>query len=252
MAIPETSGEELRLWQTRDRDPRSRERLIEMYMPLARSLAKRYRGASEPMDDLVQVANLGLINAIDRYDPSRGTPFVGFASPTILGELKRHFRDRAWTVRVPRALHDRMAEVERAVTAQTSRLQRSPTVSEIASETGLEELEVLEVLEAGRNRRALSIDRPAEGEEEDETAPGDWLGAIDENFELIENRAALSDVLPTLEERERHVLKLRFVDELTQSEIAERIGFSQMHVSRILRRTLERIRNRAEESEAGE
>ncbi len=240
--------EESHLWQRRDADAGAREELVTRYLPFARSLAMRYRGASEPLDDLVQVANLGLLGAIDRYDPERGTPFVAFAAPTILGELKRHFRDRAWTVRVPRALHDRIADVDRAVANLTSQLQRSPTVAEIAAELGLEEMAVLEVLEANRNRRPLSMDRPSSmGEGEEDSTPADWIGAEDEHYELIENRTLLSEVLPNLDERERLVIKLRFVDEMTQSQIAEKIGYSQMHVSRILRRTLAKIRTLTEE-----
>lgn len=234
------------LWVRRESDPRARERLVEIYMPFARNLAMRYRGASEPLDDLIQVANLGLLNAIDRYDPSRGIPFIGFATPTILGELKRHFRDRAWTVRVPRALHDKLAVVERAVNNLTTKLQRSPTVPEIAAETGMDDLDVLEVMEAGRNRRALSMDRPVDADGEEDSAPSEWIGEDDEQYELIENRTAIGSVLPSLGERELMVLKLRFVDELTQSEIADRIGYSQMHVSRILRQTLNEIRQQTE------
>jgi RNA polymerase sigma-B factor len=209
----------------------------------------RYRGASEPPDDLIQVASLGLLNAVDRFDPSRGTPFAAFAAPTILGELKRHFRDRVWTVRVPRGLHDRMAEVEKAIVQLTREHQRSPSVREIAARTELDESDVLEVLEANHNRRPLSIDRPGPSEEADESPPSEWLGTEDEGYELIEGRIALEEAIPHLSERERLVLRLRFVEDLTQSQIAERIGHSQMHVSRILRRTLQRIRERIEEEE---
>lgn len=216
-------------------------------MPYARSLALRYSGASEPLDDLIQVANLGLLGAVDRFDPERGIPFVAFAAPTILGELKRYFRDRAWTVRVPRALHDRIAEVEQAITSLTVKLQRSPSVAEIAAELDVDEITVLEVMEANRNRRPLSMDRPTGSDEgEESSTPADWIGSVDESYELVEDRAVLHEVLPGLGERERRVLKLRFVDELTQSEIAAEIGCSQMHISRILRRTLEELRRRTE------
>lgn len=239
--------DETELWRRRDRDPAAREELIRRHMPYARSLALRYSGASEPLDDLVQVANLGLLGAVDRFDPERGIPFVAFAAPTILGELKRYFRDRAWTVRVPRALHDRIAEVEQAITSLTVKLQRSPSVSEIATELKVDEITVLEVMEANRNRRPLSMDRPTGTDDEEESAtPADWIGSVDESYELVEDRAVLHEVLPELGERERKVLKLRFVDELTQSEIAAEIGCSQMHISRILRRTLEDLRRRTE------
>jgi len=236
------------LWRRlRDqRDPAAREELVRRYLPFAKNLALRYRGASESFDDLLQVANLGLVNAVDRFDPSRGTPFAAFASPTILGELKRHFRDRVWTVRVPRGLHDRMAEVEKATTTLTVELQRSPSVNEIAAKMEIEPAEVLEVLEANHNRRPLSLDRPVGGEE-DESPASEWVGDEDENYELIDDKLALEGVLPQLDDRERLILRLRFVEDLTQSQIADQIGHSQMHVSRILRRTLERIREQVAE-----
>ncbi len=243
---------ERELWAqfAHDRDPAVREELVHRYLPFARSLALRYRGASESFDDLLQVASLGLVNAVDRFDPDRGTPFAAFASPTILGELKRHFRDRVWTVRVPRGLHDRMAEVDKAVNELTVELQRSPSVGEIAARMEVDTTEVLEVLEANHNRRPLSLDRPVGGEE-DESPAAEWVGEEDEGFELVEDKLALEKVLPHLDARERLVLQLRFVDDLTQSQIAERIGHSQMHVSRILRRTLERIREEIGEDPAG-
>src|SRR3954454_1104050 len=240
---------ERELWErfVRDREPAVREELVRRNMAFAKRLALRYRGASESFDDLLQVANLGLLNAVDRFDPERGIPFTAFASPTILGELKRHFRDRVWTVRVPRGLHDRMAEVDKAITELTKQLQRSPSVGEIAGRLGLEETDVLEVLEANHNRRPLSLDRPAGGEDSDEAPPSEWIGDEDERFELVEGRIALDAALPFLEERERTVLRLRFVEDMTQSQIADRIGHSQMHVSRILRRARSRIREQIEE-----
>lgn len=240
------------LWRrfSTTRDDASREELVRRYLPFARNLALRYRGASESFDDLLQVASLGLVNAIDRFDPDRGIPFTAFASPTILGELKRHFRDRVWTVRVPRGLHDRIAEVDKAISALTVELQRSPSVGEIAAKLEVEPTDVLEVLEANHNRRPLSLDRPVGGEE-DEAPASEWVGDKDENFELVEDMLALEEVLPQLDRRERLVLRLRFVEDLTQSQIAERIGHSQMHVSRILRRTLERIREEVDERGAG-
>lgn len=239
---------EKELWRRfgESRDPMIREELVRRYLPFAKSLALRYRGASESFDDLLQVASLGLVNAIDRFDPARGTPFTAFASPTILGELKRHFRDRVWTVRVPRGLHDRMAEVEKAITELTVQLQRSPSVGEIASRLEVDPADVLEVLEANHNRRPLSLDRPV-GSEEDESPASEWVGDEDAGYELIEDKLALEGVLPHLDERERLVLQLRFVEDMTQSQIAEKIGHSQMHVSRILRRTLERIREEVAE-----
>jgi RNA polymerase sigma-B factor len=253
--VPQGPGDglanERELWRRlrKHSDSAAREELVRRYLPFAKNLALRYRGASESFDDLLQVANLGLVNAIDRFDPERGTPFAAFASPTILGELKRHFRDRVWTVRVPRGLHDRMAEVDKATSALTVELQRSPSVGEIAGKLEMDATDVLEVLEANHNRRPLSLDRPVGGEE-DESPAAEWVGDEDENFELVDDKLALEGVLPHLDERERLILRLRFVDDMTQSQIADRIGHSQMHVSRILRRTLERIRE--EVAEQGE
>jgi RNA polymerase sigma-B factor len=242
---------EAELWRrfAQSRDAAIREELVRRNLPFAKRLALRYRGASESFDDLLQVANLGLINAIDRFDPGREIPFTAFASPTILGELKRHFRDRVWTVRVPRGLHDLMAEVDKAITELTKELQRSPSVTEIAARLEIEQTDVLEVLEANHNRRPLSLDRPAGAEDGDEAAPAEWVGDEDEGFELVEGRIALDAALPFLDERERLVLKLRFAEDMTQSQIAERIGHSQMHVSRILRRALARIRERIKEQQ---
>ena len=240
------------LWRrfARDRDPAIREELVRRNMPFAKRLALRYRGASESFDDLLQVANLGLLNAVDRFDPERGIPFTAFAAPTILGELKRHFRDRVWTVRVPRGLHDRMAEVDKAITALTKKLQRSPSVGEIAERLGVEQTDVLEVMEANHNRRPLSLDRPAgTAEDSEDSPPTEWIGVEDEAFELVEGRIALDAALPYLDDRERLVLRLRFAEDMTQSQIAERIGHSQMHVSRILRRALARIRERIREQQ---
>src|SRR4029077_20857795 len=237
------------LWRrfAESREPAVREELVRRNMAFAKRLALRYRGASESFDDLLQVANLGLLNAVDRFDPSRGIPFTAFASPTILGELKRHFRDRVWTVRVPRGLHDRIAEVEKAISELTVELQRSPAVGEIAERMRVDPGDVLEALEANHNRRPLSLDRPVGNEESEESPAAEWVGDEDTGYELVEDKLALEGALPHLDERERLVLQLRFVEDLTQSQIAERIGHSQMHVSRILRRTLERIRAEVDE-----
>jgi RNA polymerase sigma-B factor len=245
---------EAELWRkfANDRDPAIREELVRRNMPFAKRLALRYRGASESFDDLLQVANLGLLNAVDRFDPERGIPFTAFASPTILGELKRHFRDRVWTVRVPRGLHDRMAEVDKAITELTKQLQRSPTVGEIAERLEVEQTDVLEVMEANHNRRPLSLDRPAGSEDSEESPPTEWIGEEDAGFELVEGRIALDAALPHLDERERLVLRLRFAEDMTQSQIAEQIGHSQMHVSRILRRALARIREQIREQRQSE
>ncbi|HEX8689064.1 MAG TPA: SigB/SigF/SigG family RNA polymerase sigma factor [Solirubrobacterales bacterium] len=242
---------EAELWRrfAQTRDSSIREELVRRNLPFAKRLALRYRGASESFDDLLQVANLGLLNAVDRFDPDRGIPFTAFASPTILGELKRHFRDRVWTVRVPRGLHDLMAEVDKAITELTKKLQRSPSVAEIAELLEIEQTDVLEVLEANHNRRPLSLDRPAGSDDAEDTAPAEWVGSEDDGYELVEGRIALDAALPYLDERERLVLRLRFAEDMTQSQIAERIGHSQMHVSRILRRALARIREQIREQQ---
>jgi RNA polymerase sigma-B factor len=230
------------------RDAALREELVHRYLPFARGLAMRYRSGSEPSEDLIQVASLGLVNAIDRFDPGRGAPFTAFAAPTILGELKRHFRDRVWTMRVPRSLKERIADVEEAITKLTGTLQRSPSVAEVAEQLGLNEVEVLEALEASDTRSPLSLDHPGPAES-DEAPAREWIGEEDERFEIVEDRATVEQALPALSERERLVLHLRFVEDWTQSQIAERIGCSQMHVSRILRRTLQRIREEIAEGQ---
>jgi RNA polymerase sigma-B factor len=247
---PRSRISEGELWRRfgEHRDQTARAELVELYMPLARRMASRYAGVSEPYDDLLQVASLGLLNAVDRFDASRGTPFAGFAKPTILGELKRYFRDKVWTVRVPRSVHDRMGEVEKATEKLTLERGRPPSVEELAEQVGIEAAEVLEVLEAQHNRKPLSLDAPPVGEDPEESSGAEWVGRPDGNFDLVEYRLAMESVLPVLGEREREVLQLRFADELPQTEIALRIGCSQMHVSRLLRRSLDKLRAAAEEA----
>jgi RNA polymerase sigma-B factor len=239
---------ESELWRrfTMRRDQAARAELINLYMPLARRMASRYAGVSEPYDDLLQVASLGLLNAVDRFDAGRGIPFAGFAKPTILGELKRYFRDKVWTVRVPRSVHDRMGEVEKATEKLTLEKGRPPSVEELAEQVGLEAADVLEVLEAKHNRRPLSLDAPPVGEDPEDASGAEWVGRPDGNFDLVEDRLAMESVLPVLGEREREVLRLRFAEELPQTEIALRVGCSQMHISRLLRRSLDRLRDAAE------
>jgi RNA polymerase sigma-B factor len=247
---PRSTVSEPELWRrfTRHRDQAARAELIELYVPLARRMAGRYAGVSEPFDDLLQVASLGLVNAVDRFDASRGTPFAGFAKPTIHGELKRYFRDKVWTVRVPRSIHDRMGEVERATEKLTLELGRPPSVEELAEHVGIEAAEVLEVLEARHNRKPLSLDAPPIGEDPEEASGAEWVGRPDGNFDLVEDRIAMESVLPVLGDREREVLRLRFAEELPQTEIALRIGCSQMHISRLLRRSLDKLREAAAET----
>jgi RNA polymerase sigma-B factor len=239
---------ERELWRrvSGQRDQAARAELVDLYMPIARRMARRYAGVSEPYDDLLQVASLGLLNAVDRYDAARGIPFAGFAKPTILGELKRHFRDKVWTVRVPRSVHDRMGEVEKATEKLTLELHRPPSVEELSEQVGIPTAEVLEILEAQHNRRPLSLDAPPIGEDPEDSSGAEWVGRPDGNFDLVDDRLAMEAVLPSLDEREREVLRLRFVEELPQTEIARRIGCSQMHISRLLRRSLDKLREEAE------
>jgi RNA polymerase sigma-B factor len=205
-------------------------------------MAGRYAGVVEPYDDLVQVASLGLLNAIDRFDPDLGTPFIGFAKPTIMGELKRYFRDKVWTIRVPRSMHDRMAAIETATEELTEELSRPPSPQQLAAHLSIDTADVLEALEARENRRPLALDRPINGEEGEEPSTPEWIGEIDGGYELVEDRLTVETVLPSLDAREREVLRLRFVEDLPQSKIAAQIGCSQMHVSRLLRGTLDRLR----------
>jgi RNA polymerase sigma-B factor len=186
------------------------------------------------------------MGAIDRFDPSRGVPFAAFAGPTILGELRRHFRDRVWTMRVPRGLQERIRDVEEAITKLGSSLERSPTVSEIAERLEISEDEVLEAMEASDARRTMSLDQPAAGDDAGDSSVGERVGDEDPGFELVDERSAISAGARVLSDLEREVLRLRFVEDLTQSRIADQVGYSQMHVSRILRRALDRVRAAAE------
>jgi RNA polymerase sigma-B factor len=243
-----TKEHERELWRRLkdERDRHARDELVVLYMPVARRMAGRYAGIVEPYDDLLQVASLGLLNAIDRFDPDRGTPFVGFAKPTIMGELKRYFRDKVWTIRVPRALHDRMAAIETATEDLTEELLRPPSPAQIAARLKIETVEVLEALEAREIRRPLALDRPLQGQDGEDSSSPEWIGDVDDGYELVEDRLAVEAVLPDLDDRQREVLRLRFVEDLPQSKIATRIGCSQMQISRLLRSTLERLREAAE------
>jgi RNA polymerase sigma-B factor len=223
------------------REPAVREELVRRYLPFARKMALRYRGAV-PTEDLIQVASLGLLGAIERFEPDRGTSFIAFAMPTILGELRRHFRDRVWNLRLPRGLQDRVSKVDDAIMKLTGRLEHSPTIREIASYLELSEDDVLEALAAAEARWTVSLDQPFAGGGSDETTIGERIGAEEARFEVVELRTTLVAGLPALSERQRLVLKLRFVDDMSQSQIAERVGVSQMQISRILRATLERLR----------
>jgi RNA polymerase sigma-B factor len=233
-------------------DTLAREQLVERYLPLVRRLARRYQRADEPFDDLVQVASLGLLKAIDRFDASREVVFSSYAVPTILGELKRHFRDQTWSVRVPRDLQELALRVDRAVTSLSEGKRRAPSVAEIADSVGASEEQVLEALEASLAYRAGSLDAPrsVQGEDVGETL-GDTLGDHEHGFERAEERATLEPLLDSISPRERVVLTLRFKEDLTQAEIGERIGVSQMQVSRLIRQALTRMRARLEQPPPG-
>jgi RNA polymerase sigma-B factor len=216
-----------------------RERLIVEHLPLVRGLARRYANRGEPLDDLVQVGTIGLIKAIDRFDATRGVKLASFATPTILGEIRRHFRDRSWTVRVPRGIQEARAQITHAVSELSAINGRSPSVREISAATGLSTDDVLDALAAGSAQRPASLSAAGvDGEDEGGIA----VGTEDAGFAQAEARATLNAGLADLPARERVILHLRFEEGLTQSQIAERIGISQMHVSRLIRRAIEALR----------
>jgi RNA polymerase sigma-B factor len=222
-------------------DARARDELIERYMPLARSLALRYRRASEPLDDLIQVASVGLVKAVDRWDPERGLAFSSYAVPTILGELRRYFRDATWDVRPARDLQELCLAVEEARETLWGQLGRQPTVADLAARLDRPEEQIVEALQATEGRSVRSLDAPVHDEEEDSASAGDLLGKPDQNYARVEAGVTLERLTGILDERAREILRLRFQEDLLQSEIAERVGCSQMHVSRIIRSSLERL-----------
>jgi RNA polymerase sigma-B factor len=224
------------------RDPVDREMLVERFLPLARQLARRYQRPEEPFDDLFQVACLGLVKAIDRFDLEREVAFSSYAVPTILGEIKRYFRDRTWSVRVPRDLQELALKVDRAVSDLSLDLHRQPTVEEIGAKVGAEEEDVLEALEASGAYKATSLESPRGSEDESGDTLGDTLGTEEHGFALAEDRATIEHLMRSITPREREVLRLRFAEDLTQAEIGERIGVSQMQVSRIIRQSVARLR----------
>jgi RNA polymerase sigma-B factor len=227
-----------------DGDPvrgRLRDRLVEMHLPLVEYLARRFAGRGEPLDDLIQVGTIGLIKAVDRFDTGRGVEFSTYATPTVVGEIKRHFRDKGWTVRVPRRLQELRATLSSATAQLTQDLGRSPTVAELAANLHVGEEEVLEGLESANAYAAVSLEAT---DDADGQSVLDTLGAVDEALEGVEYRESLKPLLDSLPERERRILVLRFFGNLTQSQIAAELGISQMHVSRLLARTLSQLRDR--------
>ena len=248
-AVPTELADDRVLERRAATDPRARELLIERHQGLARALALRYRASGEPIDDLIQVASLGLVNAANRYDPDRGVPFSTYAVPTILGELRRHFRDHGWSVHLPRGLKERVLETKSAIERLNQELQRSPTAEELAEHMGLSLDEVLDALTARHDSQALSLDAPAGASEDEDLPLIEAAGNIDPGFDAVEYREALQHVVDKLSPEERELLEMRFGAELPQREIAERLGTSQMQVSRLLRRVLDRLRILAAERE---
>ena len=223
-------------------DPDARAQLIERFLPLARTIALRYRGHREPLDDLLQVAAFGLIKAVDRFDAQRDVAFSTYAVPTIVGEIKRHFRDRTWGVRVPRSVQELVLRVDRAAERLSEQRRRAPSVPELAAELEIDEGEVLEALAAGHAHRAVSLEAPHGG---DEDALVDVLGTEDPGYEAADDRATLHHLLEELSARERQVLRLRFEEDMTQVEIGAILGVSQMQISRILRGAVAKLRGAA-------
>jgi RNA polymerase sigma-B factor len=227
-----------------ERDPARapmRDELVAMHMALVEYLARRFRNRGEPLDDLVQVATIGLIKSIDRFDSERGVEFSTYATPTIVGEIKRHFRDKGWAIRVPRRLQELKLALTKTTGELSQELGRSPTVAELAHRLGMSEEEVLEGLESANAYAAVSLDGP-EGSDDSGGAVADTLGEYDEALDRVEYREALKPLLDELPVREKKILMLRFFGNMTQSQIATQLGISQMHVSRLLARTLTQLR----------
>ena len=223
-------------------DLSAREQLIEQYMSLVRSLARRYAYRGELLDDLVQIGAIGLIKAIDRFDLNRGVELTTYATPNIIGEIKRHFRDRGWSVRVPRGLQELNIQLSRLLEELTVTLGRSPTIAELAKAAEVSDEEVLEALQSGRAYSSLSLSVGASQDEDGDLDPLESLGTEEPRYALTEDLAVLAPGFRVLDERERRILHLRFFEGLTQSQIAQQVGISQMHVSRLIRRSLEKIR----------
>jgi RNA polymerase sigma-B factor len=235
-------------WQ-KSGDHRAREELVNRFLPLARNLARRYAGAREPFDDLLQVASLGLVKAIDRFDVERGAAFSSFAVPTILGELKRYFRDLGWSVHVPRGAQEQALKVQEAHERLTTSTGRPPTVNQLAEYLELSVEDVLNALETSAAHHSTSLDAPREDRDSGESgALVDLFGEEDGRYELVDETVTISTAARELSVRERRVLALRFVNDMTQSQIAQEIGVSQMQVSRILRRALNRLRELTEDA----
>ena len=227
---------------TEDEKAVVREKLVDQYIGLVEFLARRFRNRGEPLEDLVQVGTIGLLKAIDRFDLEREVEFSTYATPTIVGELKRHFRDKGWAVRVPRRLQELHLELTKVISSLGQELGRSPTVPEIAESAGISEETVLEGMEIAHAYSFTSLDAPIDSDDAESSSFADQMGSEDDQLENLEYRASLAPEMAKLPERERKILYLRFYRGMTQSEIADRLGISQMHVSRLLNRTLMRLR----------
>jgi RNA polymerase sigma-B factor len=228
-------------------DLAARDRLIESFIPVVRSIAYRYAGRGEQLDDLEQVASVGLIKAIERFDLDRDVELMTYVFPTVVGELKRHFRDRGWSVTVPRRLKELHYRLSRLIEELTATLGRSPTIPELAEEAGVDEEEVVEALEVGRAYASRSLTRQLDSEEGAGAELIDLIDDEERGYEAAENRELLASGLKALDDRERRIVQLRFVEGLTQSQIAVAVGISQMHVSRLIRRALEKLSEEIEE-----
>jgi RNA polymerase sigma-B factor len=247
-AADRTENDELFVRWQQSGDHRAREELVSRFLPLARNLARRYAGAREPFDDLLQVASLGLVKAIDRFDIERGAAFSSFAVPTILGELKRYFRDLGWSVHVPRGAQEQALKVQEAHERLTTKTGRPPTVNELAEYLELTVEDVLDALETAAAHHSTSLDAPREDRDSGESGSlADMFGEDDRHYELVDETVTISAAAHHLSARERRVLALRFVKDMTQTQIAQEIGVSQMQVSRILRRALNRLRELTED-----
>lgn len=231
----------------RTRDDALRDDLVEAHIGLAEYLARRFNNRGELLDDLTQVASLGLLKALDRFDPERGVEFSTYATHTIVGELKRHFRDKGWAVRAPRRLQELYLRLGKLISELGQELGRSPSVPELAAAAGVSEEDVLEAMEAGQAYRFASLDAPAPGDNDGDSMAA-TLGAVDVGMGDAEDRALLVPLLESLPERERRIVLMRFFEGLTQSEIAARMGISQMHVSRLLARSISQLREKSEAS----
>jgi len=239
------------LLRVRDhKDEGAREELITRYLPLVRSLARRFASRGQPVEDLIQVGSIGLIKAIDRFDLDRGVELSTYATPTIMGEIKRYFRDKGWAVKVPRALQDLNVKLNKVIEQLTVELRRSPTIAELAAATEVSEEEVVEALESGRAYSSVSLFSGGASDDDESLELLDYLGTEEEAYEVFEQRRVLAPAMAKLDPRERLILHLRFFEGMTQTQVATRIGISQMHVSRLIRKSIENLRQYMAEDEA--